>query len=234
LRIAPAFRAGKHGNFSRHDAAPPREQVVALSTREKYIGLAVGATVLLAGLYQLVIDPFMDEGQSIQTKQSEIKKELDAADILFRRRVALLPLWSEMNKVGGLKSDAFDARTQIEQSLANWAHDSRVALVSVHPDDRTFGNAVDRKSEKPEARFEPIVIHAIGLGSMAQIANLLWKVESAPKLLRITDIHITPRVEATDDLQIQLNVATVSLRPDASLPKPAENSRRTARSDNEP
>ena len=186
---------------------------MALSSRERYIALGVGATVLFAGLYQLVIDPFFEESRVIETKHMDVKKKLAAADVLFKRRVSLRPIWTDMNKSGGLKSDVSESETQVQELLAGWAKESGLAWTSEQPNDHLSIGSVDRKSDKPEAQFESLGVHATGSGTMAQIANLLWKVESAPKLLRITEIHITPKKEGTDNLQIQLNVATVSLIP---------------------
>jgi hypothetical protein len=197
---------------------------VALSTREKYIALGVGATILLAGLYELVIDPFMEETHSIATKRDEAKRKLDAAELLFQRRASLGPVWANINQTGGLTNDPAVAKTQLGELLARWGKESNLEWKSERPDERRLNTAVDRKSNKPETNFEPIAVHATGAGSMAQITNLLWKLESAPKLIRVTEIHITPVVEAKDNLQIQLNVASLSLNPEPPPANPAANS----------
>lgn len=188
---------------------------MALSSREKYIAIAVGAVIGLAGLDLLIIDPFEQRGQEIEVKRADIDNKLQKADATFARRRTLLPVWSAMNTVGGLKTDSSEAKSQMIQYLQNWAKESGVTLTSLESKELAQG-PVDPKSEKPESKFERIGIHATGYGPMAAMTKLLWKVESAPKLLKVTEIHIAPRVEATDDLQIQLTVATVSLIPDAS------------------
>jgi hypothetical protein len=197
---------------------------VALSTREKYIAIGVGATILFAGLYELVIDPFIDEGHTIATKRDEAKRKLDAADVLFHRRVALRPVWANINKTAGLTNDPAVAKTQLGELLAGWSKDSGVAWTSVRADERRLNTTVDRKSNKPETNFEPIGLHATGTGSMAQMTKLLWMLESAPKLIRVTEIHMTPIKEATDYLQIQLNVASLSLNPEPPPANAAANS----------
>ena len=145
------------------------------------------------------------------------KRTLTMPSERFKRRLALRHVWADMNTVGGLKNDASEAKSQMIQSLQKWAQASDVTLTSLESKELSQG-PIDLKADKPESKFEKIGVHATGFGTMAAMTKLLWKVESAPKLLKVTEIHISPRKEATDDLQIQLTVATVSLNPDASAP----------------
>jgi type II secretory pathway component PulM len=191
---------------------------VALSTREKYIAIGVGAVVALAGLDRLVIDPFMEQGQEITNKRLDVGTKLSQADTMFNRRLALRHVWSDMRTVGGLISDSTETENQTEKTLQDWAQASGVRLTSLSGKHVAQPN-VDRKSDKPEAKFEQIAVDATGAGSMAAITRFLWKLESAPKLLKISEIHVTPRKEGTDDLQVQVTVTTVSLIPD---PTPAD------------
>jgi hypothetical protein len=194
---------------------------VALSTKEKYLALAVGAAVALAAIDRLVIDPFSQTSREIASKRFDIDAKLAKADSTFHRKLMLRHVWDDMNNtnIGGLKTDSSEAKSQMIQSLQNWAQASGVTVTSLTSKDASQG-AVDLKADKPESKFERIGVHAAGYGTMAAMTKLLWKVETSPKLLKVTEIHITPRKEATDDLQIELTVATVSLIPDAS---PADN-----------
>lgn len=189
-----------------------------LSTREKYIAIAVGGTLALAGLDRLVISPFMERGEEIATQRADVEAKIAKAEAMFNRQRTLRPVWTDMRKVGGLVDDATVAQNQTQQTLQNWAQESGVAVTSSTPK-LVAQTSVDRKSDKPESKFAQTVVDATCSGNMAQITNLLWKLEAAPKLLRLNEIHITPHKEGLDDLQATLVVSTVSLIPDA----PAEN-----------
>jgi hypothetical protein len=191
---------------------------VALSTRERYIALAVGGAVVLAALDRLLIDPFLERSRAIADQRLEIEGNIDKAESTFKRKLALRRVWSDMTTIGGLKSDASEAKSQTVQSLESWGQESGITWTSWDSKELSQG-AIDPKADKPESKFEKISVHATGFGTMAAMTKLLWKAESAPKLLKVTEIHISPRKEATDDLQIQLSVATVSQVPD---PVPGE------------
>ena len=188
---------------------------MALSTREKYIAIGVGAVVALAGLDRLVIDPFMEHSAAIAAQRQEVENKIDTAESTFKKKRALRQVWSDINTIGGLKNDASEAKSQMMQAMESWAQESGVTWTSLDSKQLTQSPS-DLKSDKPESKFERIGVHATGFGTMAAMTKLLWKVESAPKLLKVTEIHISPRKEATDDLQIQLSVATVSQVPDLS------------------
>ena len=200
---------------------------MALSTREKYIAIAVGAAVALAALDRLVIAPFMDHSQEIASERLDVETNLKKAEATFNRRLALRHVWSDMRTVGGLINDSTEAQNQMEQTLQNWAQESGVKLTSLSGK-HVAQALVDRKSDKPEAKFEQTAVDATGSGNMAQITKLLWKLESAPKLLKLNEIHVTPHKEGIDDLQIQLSVSTVSLIPDAPTDNGTDSSRPVA------
>jgi len=187
---------------------------VALSTREKYIAIAVGAAVALAGLDRLVIAPFMETSQDIANQRSEVETNLTKAETIFNRRLALRNVWSEMRSTGGLTNNATETANQMQQTLQAWAQESGVQLTSL-TDRRMAQTASDRKSDKPEAKFEQISVDDTGSGTMAQISRFMWKLESAPKVLKINKVTITPHKEGVDDLQVQFSVSTVSLIPEA-------------------
>ncbi len=200
---------------------------MALSTREKYIAMTVGAAVALFGLDRLVIDPFFEHGAEITSKRQDVEANLAKANATFNRRIALRHVWSDMRTVGGLVSDSNEAQNKMIETMQAWAQESGVKMTLLSPK-HVSQPAMDRKSDKPETKFDQTALDATGSGSMAALTRLLWKLESAPKLLKVTDIHIKPNKEGTDDLQIQLSVSTVSLIPETPADNATDNSRPVA------
>ncbi len=49
---------------------------------------------------------------------------------------------------------------------------------------------------------------------MRAASRLLWSLETASIPVRVTEMHITPRKEGTDDLSVQLSISTLCLLPD--------------------
>jgi hypothetical protein len=50
---------------------------------------------------------------------------------------------------------------------------------------------------------------------MPAIAMLVYRVETAPIPLRVDDLHVTPKREGGDELQVQLTVSTLGRKPNA-------------------
>jgi len=175
---------------------------VALSKREKNIGLGVIGAVALWGLIDLVIEPYFDQLGAISDQQASARQQVSSADQLFDRQKQLQKVWQDIRQ-GGLKSDATRAESEAHHALLDWAQAAGVNIVSLKP-------------ERPmqEGKFQVINFNVSGTGTMASCARLVWALETAKIPMRIDELQMGTRREGTDDLTLRFSLSTICMPPD--------------------
>lgn len=181
---------------------------MALSKREKYIGIGVGAAVALWVLDALLLSPYVTQRSTLITQQQTATQKIADAKRLFDRRDRLQPIWSDLQK-GGLQSDASMADSQAQHAVLDWFNGSGVYLAALKSDPHI----------SQEGKFQVIKYHIQGEGHMRQVALLLWAVETASIPVRIDELTVKPRGrEGTDELTLELGLSTLSITPGADRP----------------
>jgi Tfp pilus assembly protein PilO len=181
---------------------------VVLSKRERYIGIGAGTAVGLLLLNSFLIDPLMGEAKDLETQTSSAQDKLTQSQNVVKKSAQLSPRWTEMNRSGLLK-DSSAAESQIYNAVAAWARDAGLDPQPALKSDRT----------EKQKDFYQITIRATGAGSMDQIARFLWRIQTASFPIRITDLSLSSRKEGTDDLALQMSLATAYLSTDTDASK---------------
>lgn len=179
---------------------------MVFSKREQLLGIGVGAAVALLGLNYFVLDPYLQRQARIEADRRDVDAERDRIDTLLLRRDRKQQVWARMT-AGGLKSDPSEADSQVLHALREWAQESGLTVASTK-----------RSSVSQERQFAQISVNQTCTGTMSAVAKFLWCLETASIPLRVNEVQLTPRKEGTDDLQLQINVSTLSLIPDADKP----------------
>jgi hypothetical protein len=181
---------------------------MVLSKRERSIVITTVVVVGGLGLYQYVVDPLV-------TRYSELRKQVETAtlekrqnDLLVRKAQVESRRWGELSR-GALKSDAATADSQAYNSIGDWALNSGMSLASLKPEGQP----------QREKEFIRTTFRASGTGTMKQIGNFLYKIQTASIPVRVTDLQVNSKKEGTDDLVIQIGISTVYLAPDDKNPK---------------
>ena len=185
---------------------------MALSAREKYIAIGVGAAVALYALDAAVLSPYTERLKAIEQQTSDAQDRLTAQSDTFRSQSDLRKVWSAMTH-GGLSPDWSVADSQLAQALLKWSADAGVSVTSVKP---------DRPAD--ENGFQVIGYHFTCNGTTPQVAKLLWDIETATIPARLTDVQVTPLKEGTDNLTIQFGVSTLVQPANGGKPVPAVSS----------
>jgi multidrug efflux pump subunit AcrA (membrane-fusion protein) len=180
-----------------------------LSRRERMIAIATGVTLVLAGLYQFVVQPLLEARAQTQAAVVEAQLRLDRAQRLFSTSRRMNRRWGEMTGAR-LARNASEAESQLLNAVREWEQDSGLTLASFRP---------ERSGEK-EKDFMKMTFRATGTGSMSQVARFLYRIHTAPIPVRITDLTINPRREATDELAVSLGISTIYLPGDSPRPAP--------------
>lgn len=171
---------------------------MVLSRREKYITAAAGIAVAILFLDRAVLTPLQERAASRSEETARRVREIEQAGMLFDRMRHLSGAWQEIQS-NGLKSDAGEAEIQVLHAVRNWAQESGLALSGLRPE-----------SVKQRGALDELTFRASGTGTIQSVAGFLWRLESAPIPIRVTDLQLGSRKEAADDLSLQLRLSTLA------------------------
>jgi hypothetical protein len=175
---------------------------VLISKRERLIAIGAAATAALLGIDRYLLTPYLEQRSAIAADREQTERRLTEASSLFDRQRRLIGIWTDIQR-GGLKGSASQAESQALQAMLDWAKSAGVELAALKPERTT-----------QEGKFQVISFSVTGTGSMTAISRLLWSLESATIPVRVNDMQITPRREATDDLSVRLSVSTLCMPPE--------------------
>lgn len=180
---------------------------MVLSKRERYIGIGAGVGLLLFLLNWVVVEPLMAERATLQTQIEAAQIKLTKAEGLITNKPLREREYLQM--LGdGVTKDASDAESRIYAAVDQWSRQSGFNVTSTN---RERGG----QGEKEQGFFR-MNVRVAGSGSMQQVSRFLWNVQTATAVpVRITDLTISPRKEATDDLAVNVVLATIYQSPDS-------------------
>lgn len=175
---------------------------MALSNRERLIGIGAVAAIALFGLDQLVWSPYDAHMHVLATQLEAAKADKSVADALFQRENRDKIIWAALQQ-GGLEMNDSEAQRQALHAVNAWADQSGAHHVSLK---------AERTSQ--EAGFEVITIDMTADVSMRTLSKLLWSLETAKIPLRLNEVRIKPRKDDSDDLAVSVNVSALCKPPE--------------------
>ena len=187
---------------------------MALSKREKIIGIATASVIGLFALDHFVVGPLLERKSDLDTQlvvaegDESNARQLLAGDPAARRR------WKAMRD-DGLKMSVTDAQSQAVRALNEWARESGLAVNTLQPE------AIPVSTKQTD--FTPVPMRLIGTGSMRAISKFLWSLQTAKIPMRVVAFDLGSRggKDGVDDLALTLTVSTLCYNPPApSAPKP--------------
>lgn len=168
-----------------------------LSRREKIIGLVTGIVLGALVLDQLVVSPLLERLDNAVTMIQQHQEDLQKAESTFTSDLAARKRWKQM--VGnGFKTDASAAEGQLLDRVRDAAQRSGISVQSFKPE----------RSEKVSG-FYRITIRVTATGNTSQAARFLYLLQTSTIPLKVMDLQISSRKDGTDDLAIQMGVATI-------------------------
>jgi hypothetical protein len=170
---------------------------MVLSKRERYIVIGVAIAVAALALDYFALTPIWDGLSMAQNRKQSLEKDLNKAKTILAQRQQFSPQWQGWLRTG-IQSDAFEAESQVYQSIHNWAQESGVTIAQVKSDRST------EKTLLPEISFT-----TVGMGTMDAISRLLYRVQNATIPIRITEMTLASRKDGVDDLSMTLRLSTV-------------------------
>lgn len=188
---------------------------MTLNTRERYIAIVAGAIIGLLALDQLFYSPLTSRLNAATSARDEARLKVMQADDLMKNDLAARRKWKQMAGET-LKTTAPSAEGQLLNAVRDWAQSASLTLNSIKPE----------RSEK-EKGFDKILLRATGNGSMQQITRFLYALRTSSIPVRISDLQISTRREGTDELALQVGIATIYEEP--ALAKDANGAREVSR-----
>lgn len=175
---------------------------MALSKREKTIGLVAGAAIGILGLNYYVLEPYVQARENVANELKAAKKAEDDAQLTIRRQVKAKKAWKIMT-TSGLMTERSAAEQQMASRMEQWARQCGVESQSQKLDPVTRNDQV-----------QVVKLRWTGTGSMANASKLMWRIETADIPLKIDEVSLAARKEGTDDLTINLTISTIWQAPD--------------------
>jgi hypothetical protein len=184
---------------------------VVLSKRERYIGIGTMAALGLLIVNSIIIQPLVTVRADLEKQTADQYDQLSHDNQIIRDAGRKGPRWKEMTR-SGLQLDASGAESQIFNATSGW---SREAGFDPPP-------ALRADHSEKEKDFFKIAIRGTGNGTMEQISQFLYRIQSATFPVRVSDITInTHGKEGTDDLSMNIGLVTAYIAP------PSDNAAKT-------
>ena len=176
---------------------------MVLSKRERYIALATCSALGLLVLDHFVLTPLLEAREYYDTQVMSQQKTLSEARNTIKLAKANKPRWQEMQKSGLRRHDAAEAESEVMKEIRSWAQQAGLNLSLLKAE----------RSEK-EKEFQRSLIRVTVSGGMSQMARFLWHIQTASIPVQFGDVNLNTHKEGTDDLTLQLALATIYLLPD--------------------
>lgn len=167
------------------------------SKRERYFGIGVGAVIGLFTFDSVFFTPLNDRLALADARVKADADQLATSGRLIDNSLRARRRWQEVAR-DSVKDDAPGAESQALNRVREWAQGAGVSLTSLKP---TRGESAKG--------FDRIIVQATGTGSTAQVARFLHSLQTATIPLRVTDLELSARKEGTDDLAMQVTIATI-------------------------
>lgn len=167
------------------------------SSREQWLLILAGLAVVVYLGYQFVLGPLLQNRASLLERQATLQAKLDHAHQLIRSSQTAgrtLEQWRLM----GMNQDASGSESQLLHAMRGWSQDSRLSLLSIRPD-RASSNL----------GLEELSFQTSGDGGMRAVSMFLHRLEMANLPVRVRELHLATRTEATDDLSMQLRISSL-------------------------
>jgi len=180
---------------------------MTMSKRERSIAMITGIVIGALVLYEYVIDPKVTEFTDLGNRISSAEGELGKAQSLFSTSRRATKQLSTMAGSGLRRNDSA-AESELLNGARQWAQEAGLSGWGIKRDGR-----IEREKD-----FNKITFRANGTGGMGQIGRFLYRLQTSPMPVRVSDMTISSRKDGTDELAITLSISTIYLAPESDRP----------------
>ena len=184
---------------------------MVLSKRERYIGIVTVAVLAILVLDQFILSPALERIETLDADIELASEEMRGAQALFQASMKANREWSAIAgdalSRAGSGAGGGDQESRVLNAVREWAQEEGMRLPSVIP-----------QPMQQEQGFNKSVLRATGSGSLSQIGRFLYRLQTTSMPVRITDMQLGATKDGTDELSLNVGIATISPSPDASQP----------------
>lgn len=170
-----------------------------MSKRERILGIAIGALILLAGLDYFALSPLLQYIDDVETQTARAEEDLRQAMVLVNNADTIDERWKTLLDAG-LRDDESTVRARVQQHISDWASDSRFDLT-------TF---VSGRTTK-ETGHDEIEFVITGNGPLKAVSRFVSELSTSDIPLRIQSLDLSSRSEKDDKLAARMIVSTIIL-----------------------
>jgi hypothetical protein len=172
--------------------------------REKMLLMAVGACVVLYLANLLIVSPLSNGWSARQDEIKKLKSTIDNGRMTIASAASIESNWSRMAS-NTLSANPTLAESQLFNAFQGWASSNNVVLVAQRPQ--------AKPPDDPLAGYSTEEWHADVTGTLTQIFNFLYAVESSPMGLKVDSIELASRDDRGLQLALGLTVSGLILNP---------------------
>ena len=172
--------------------------------REKMLLIGVGAVVALWVLDIVVIDPVTQAYKDRQAAIQKLKEEIAHGNSIHGNKSAIEAKWDTM-RTNTLPDNSTLAENKLYASFLGWEQAAGVTVVRQQP---TMTDPPDQDAPYKNEEF-----HVDMTGSLDQLFNFLYKMESSPLGLKVDSVELTSRDDSGRQLALGLTVSGLILLP---------------------
>ena len=173
-----------------------------MSHRERIFAIVTSLVIAALVLDWLLLTPLMERLKVANTRIADARSTQTLANETLQNELRARRRWREMAG-DSLETAAPSAEGAVLNGVRDWAQRSGLTLSSLKPE----------RSETQQG-YGKLTIRATGTGGMQAVARFLYAMEMAEIPLRVVDVTVTSRREGTDDLNVQVGLATIYLPPE--------------------
>ena len=185
---------------------------MVLSKRERYISIVTVAVLAILVLDSFIISPALQRMEELDADLELAQQEMLGAQQLFQASAKANRNWATMagdamSRSGSGLGTGGDQESRVLNAVRQWAQDEGMRLPSVIP-----------QPAQQENGFNKSVLRATGSGSLSQIGRFLYRLQTTSMPVRITDMQLSSTKDGTDELSVNVGIATISPAAEANRP----------------
>jgi hypothetical protein len=176
--------------------------------------------LIVAGVFALdraLITPYLDRRRALAEEQELNAKGLSEVRQVLKRERQLREV---LVGIASAKADPSEVESRVLHHLHEWQREAGVGKASFQ-----------RVRAVESYGFTRVTFQASASGTMAAVAALLYRVETAPIPLRIDQLQIVVGKDGGDELQLQFSVSTLCRNDAPAGPRNGAIGRRVAAAD---
>lgn len=168
-----------------------------MNPREKLIAIGVGVAAGLFMVDHFFLSPLGTRLETADRIANQNRLTIAEGEGTLRNSLNARRNWKRVSGVN-VADNAPAAESQVLNHVRDWVQQSGLTLTAIKP----------ARADK-EKGFDKIAINATATGGMEQMSRFLYSVQTSDFPIRVNRIDLTARKEGTDDIVMNIELASI-------------------------